>query len=122
MSGSKVSVCIPILLKSAVDVCPNTDVSIPTVPPILTLLRVEIPVAALRLVSITGGKVIDPVKVTLPSTSRLPPTPRSLVIVDVPTTSRLKSGFVLPTPTLPSCVNDNSSALLCPYIHPGDDP
>ena len=89
MSGSNISVCIPIRLKSAVDVCPNTDVSIPTVPPILTLLRVEIPVAALRLVSITGGKVIDPVKVTLPSTSRLPPTPRSLVIVDVPTTSRL---------------------------------
>ena len=90
MSGSKVSVCIPIRLKSAVDVCPNTDVSIPTVPPILTLLRVEIPVVALRLVpSTTAGRVIDPVKVTLPSTARLPPTPRSLVIVDVPTTSRL---------------------------------
>ena len=43
MSGSNVSVCIPILLKSAVDVCPNTDVSIPTVPPILTLANVETP-------------------------------------------------------------------------------
>ena len=50
MSGSNVSVCIPILLKSAVDVCPNTDVSIPTVPPILTLLKVEIPVGASMLV------------------------------------------------------------------------
>ena len=46
--------------------------------------------AVLRLVpSTTAGRVIDPVKVTLPSTARLPPTPRSLVIVDVPTTSRL---------------------------------
>ncbi|GIS09114.1 MAG: hypothetical protein CM15mP113_2440 [Pseudomonadota bacterium] len=41
MSGSKVSVCIPIRLKSAVDVCPNTDVSIPTVPPMLTLLKLK---------------------------------------------------------------------------------
>ena len=81
-------------------------------------MNVEIPELILMLEPfIIAGKVILPVKLISPATSTLPPTPRLLVTVDVPTTSRLKSGFVLPTPTLPSCVNDNSSELLCPYIH-----
>ena len=65
-------------------------------PPILTSLTVEIPVRVLRFVaSITGGKSTTPLTVKLPlivassATKRSLPTPRSLVIVDVPTTSRL---------------------------------
>ena len=106
------SVCIPILLKRAVDDCPKIESLNPVVPPILTSLRVDIPTELLRLVpSTTSGKSILPVKLRSPATSKLPPTPKLLVIVDVPTTSRLKSGFVLPTPSLPSYVNDNNSVL-----------
>ena len=59
----------------------------------------------------SDGNEISPVKLISPATSKLPPTPRLLVTVDVPTTSKLDSGFVLPTPSFPSCVNDNNSVL-----------
>ena len=64
-----------------------------------------------------AGRSILPVKLISPATSKLPPTPRLLVTVDVPTTSNSKSGFVLPTPSLPWCVNDSSSSFVWPYNH-----
>ena len=82
------------------------------------MLNVETPVlTSILLPLINDGNAISPTKLISPATFKSPPTPKLLVTVDVPTTSKLDSGFVLPTPSLPSCVNDRSSALFCPYIH-----